>query len=642
MRTVRSATSCAHGERGPEQVRREHDRAVLVAVRRGGGRTAPGRARRRSSSASARRGRSAGRATIAALSAARSRAGVSTTAGNRRTVTAPSRRTPGRELVRPREVVARAGGEDVDVPAAAAEAVRDLAEHGLGAADDAGPVAGGHEREPTRSRHVSPHSGSGARAWSCTLVRDLRRTGAFRDVRPTVRSGRRRRHDRYDFGHERARASRPARAAARPHARAVSRCRDAVLQRGRDDQGHRRPRARLAAGARARHRRRRLRPTTRCQTVAGDRRPARARVRAADQPRARARRCGAASARCSRRTSSCRTPTSSTTPPSTRRARSRCSTATPTSCTARGSSAATPHRVLYYWHSVGNRFLTTTSNMFTNLNLTDMETCYKAFRLEVLRSVEIEEDRFGFEPEITAKIAAQGWRIYEVGISYNGRTYAEGKKIGWRDGCARRLQRAALLAACGRASASGIDRAPDRNLPPAQFEDADAELSTVLESLEGAERYADWILSLAEPHLGRRRARDRRRSRRDDPAPDRDPRGDRHRPLAPLRRRAPDASSPATPRHGRAGRRRLDRPQRAVRLRDPRQRARAHRGRRRRAARHRRAPAPRRSHRGLRARVRRAVQRASTGGSGTDAGTAARISPRWSIRPGWVSSRPTT
>ena len=93
-----------------------------------------------------------------------------------------------------------------------------------------------------------------------------------------------------------------------------------------------------------------------------------------------------------------------------------------------------PHRVLYYWHSVGNRVLTTASNIFTNLNLTDMETCYKAFRREVLQSFEIEEDRFGFEPEITAKVAGGGWRIYEVGISYSGRTYAEGKKIGWRDG----------------------------------------------------------------------------------------------------------------------------------------------------------------------------------------------------------------
>lgn len=93
-----------------------------------------------------------------------------------------------------------------------------------------------------------------------------------------------------------------------------------------------------------------------------------------------------------------------------------------------------PHRVLYFWHSVGNRLLTTLSNVFTNLNLTDMETCYKVFRRGVIESLEVEEDRFGFEPEITAKVARAGWRVYEVGISYAGRTYAEGKKIGWRDG----------------------------------------------------------------------------------------------------------------------------------------------------------------------------------------------------------------
>ena len=96
--------------------------------------------------------------------------------------------------------------------------------------------------------------------------------------------------------------------------------------------------------------------------------------------------------------------------------------------------SSAPHRVLYYWHSVGNRFLTTLSNMFTNLNLTDMETCYKVFRREVIQSLRLEEDRFGFEPEVTAKVARAGWRVYELGISYNGRTYAEGKKIGWRDG----------------------------------------------------------------------------------------------------------------------------------------------------------------------------------------------------------------
>lgn len=94
-----------------------------------------------------------------------------------------------------------------------------------------------------------------------------------------------------------------------------------------------------------------------------------------------------------------------------------------------------PHRVLYFWHYVGNRFLTLLSNMFTNLNLSDMETCYKVFRTEVIKSVRIEQDRFGFEPEVTAKLARmRGVRIFEVGISYYGRTYAEGKKIGWKDG----------------------------------------------------------------------------------------------------------------------------------------------------------------------------------------------------------------
>ena len=92
------------------------------------------------------------------------------------------------------------------------------------------------------------------------------------------------------------------------------------------------------------------------------------------------------------------------------------------------------HHVLHFWHSVGNRFLTLLSNMFSNLNLTDMETCYKAFRREVIQSIRIEENRFGFEPEITAKVAAMGVKVYEVAISYNGRTYAEGKKIGWKDG----------------------------------------------------------------------------------------------------------------------------------------------------------------------------------------------------------------
>jgi hypothetical protein len=91
-------------------------------------------------------------------------------------------------------------------------------------------------------------------------------------------------------------------------------------------------------------------------------------------------------------------------------------------------------RVLYFWHSMGNKLLTLTSNVFTDLNLTDMETCYKAFRREVLDTITVEEDRFGFEPEITAKVARGHWRVYEVGISYAGRTYDEGKKIGWKDG----------------------------------------------------------------------------------------------------------------------------------------------------------------------------------------------------------------
>jgi glycosyltransferase involved in cell wall biosynthesis len=97
-------------------------------------------------------------------------------------------------------------------------------------------------------------------------------------------------------------------------------------------------------------------------------------------------------------------------------------------------AAGEPHRVLYFWHSVGNRLLTLLSNMLTDLNLTDMEVCYKVFRREVLQQIAVEEDRFGFEPEITAKVARLGCRIYEVGVSYAGRTYAEGKKIGWRDG----------------------------------------------------------------------------------------------------------------------------------------------------------------------------------------------------------------
>ena len=93
-----------------------------------------------------------------------------------------------------------------------------------------------------------------------------------------------------------------------------------------------------------------------------------------------------------------------------------------------------PHRVLYFWHYIANKILTLLSNAFTNLNLTDMETCYKCFRLEVIQSIQLNEKRFGIEPELTSKISKGNWRVYEVGISYSGRTYDEGKKIGWKDG----------------------------------------------------------------------------------------------------------------------------------------------------------------------------------------------------------------
>lgn len=159
-----------------------------------------------------------------------------------------------------------------------------------------------------------------------------------------------------------------------------------------------------------------------------------------------------------------------------------------------------PHRVLYFWHSAGNRLLTIASNMMTNLNLTDMETCYKAFRREVLETIDLEEDRFGFEPEITAKAAAGPWRIYEVGISYDGRTYSEGKKISWKDGvhaisCILRYSPLGL-----RLSA----RQKGRRTQPASFNDADAELADVLESLAVAVNYANWIFDLMAPHLGAR------------------------------------------------------------------------------------------------------------------------------------------
>jgi 2-polyprenyl-3-methyl-5-hydroxy-6-metoxy-1,4-benzoquinol methylase len=160
---------------------------------------------------------------------------------------------------------------------------------------------------------------------------------------------------------------------------------------------------------------------------------------------------------------------------------------------------ANAHRVLYYWHSVGNRFLTTLSNMATNLNLTDMETCSKAFRREVIQSIVVHEDRFGFEPEVTAKVAAAGWRVYEVGVTYDGRTYAEGKKIGWRDGVR-------AVWCIGRYSRHGerLSRRFNPEPKPSEFADADLELAEVLDVLEGADQYADWVASLLVDHLGDR------------------------------------------------------------------------------------------------------------------------------------------
>ena len=156
------------------------------------------------------------------------------------------------------------------------------------------------------------------------------------------------------------------------------------------------------------------------------------------------------------------------------------------------------HRVLYYWHSVGNRLLTTASNMLTDLNLTDMETCYKAFRREVVQGIDFQEDRFGFEPEVTAKVARAGWRVYEVGISYNGRTYAEGKKIGWRDG-----MRALYSIVRYSPLLEPVNGFPVvRDEPPPDFEESDAELETVLDSLRGARNYADWLYELCQPYLG--------------------------------------------------------------------------------------------------------------------------------------------
>jgi SAM-dependent methyltransferase len=154
-----------------------------------------------------------------------------------------------------------------------------------------------------------------------------------------------------------------------------------------------------------------------------------------------------------------------------------------------------PHRVLYFWHAVGNKVITLASNMVTNLNLSDVETCYKVFRREVIQSIELEEDRFGFEPEITAKIAKGGWRLYEVGISYSGRTYDEGKKIGWWDG----LRAVYCILRYSRSRETRDIRAE----APLSFAEADHELIETLDNLDGADQYVDWIYALVSPHLGK-------------------------------------------------------------------------------------------------------------------------------------------
>ncbi|MEJ7582635.1 MAG: glycosyltransferase [Acidimicrobiales bacterium] len=153
-----------------------------------------------------------------------------------------------------------------------------------------------------------------------------------------------------------------------------------------------------------------------------------------------------------------------------------------------------PRRVLYFWHAVGNKFLTLVSNAFTNLNLTDMETGYKVFRRDVIQSLDLQEDRFGFEAEVTEKVARAGLRIYEVTISYDGRTYAQGKKIGWRDGVR-------ALWCIVRYSRLGDAIVPQPDKTPAGEDVVDEELSNSLAALEEADAYSDWVHGLLAEHL---------------------------------------------------------------------------------------------------------------------------------------------
>lgn len=152
-------------------------------------------------------------------------------------------------------------------------------------------------------------------------------------------------------------------------------------------------------------------------------------------------------------------------------------------------------RALYFWHSAGNKMLTLASNMASNLNLTDMETCYKVFRSEAIKSLVIEENRFGIEPELTIKAAVAGLRVYEVGISYHGRTYAEGKKIGWRDGVD------AARCIVEYATVERVRKARRRRLLSRQKHE---QLHGSLEGLRDADNYYEWILGLIDPYLGTR------------------------------------------------------------------------------------------------------------------------------------------
>ena len=150
-------------------------------------------------------------------------------------------------------------------------------------------------------------------------------------------------------------------------------------------------------------------------------------------------------------------------------------------------------RVLFFWHSLGNKLLTLLSNMTTDLNLSDMETCYKIFRREVIQSIEINEDRFGFEPEITAKLARANWRIYEVSVSYDGRTYDEGKKIGWRDGV-----RAVY---CIARYSKPLARFSTKPAVDGLVDEVDDELTATLHNLDSATNYADWVVGHFSEHL---------------------------------------------------------------------------------------------------------------------------------------------